>query len=102
MILVDELREYRFGPRGPGGNRLWCHLASDDLTVAGLEELHTFAKELGLKREWFQPHLRHPHYDLPPVGREAALRMGAQPVTSRELVRRLNAAREAVAVSPAE
>ena len=32
------------------------------------EELHEFAKKLGLKREWFQqpkkPLMRHAHYDL--------------------------------------
>jgi tRNA G46 methylase TrmB len=28
------------------------------------EELHRFALGMGLKREWYQNHARHPHYDL--------------------------------------
>jgi hypothetical protein len=85
VILVDELRHY---PGGPGWNTVWCHMATDDLTHEGLEELHAMARAIGLKREWFQDHPRHPHYDLPPHGRARALEAGAVAVTSRELVRR--------------
>jgi len=85
MILVDDIRKYRTGPRG---FPYWCHMASDDLTDAGLEELHAMAELLGLKREWFQNHPRHPHYDLPPPKRELAIAYGAIPVSSRELVMR--------------
>ncbi|GAH44695.1 unnamed protein product [marine sediment metagenome] len=35
------------------------HLVGDTL-----QELHDFAKFIGLKREWFQDHPRHPHYDI--------------------------------------
>jgi len=28
------------------------------------KELHDFAKLMGLKREWFQDHPYHPHYDI--------------------------------------
>ncbi len=35
------------------------HLVADTL-----DELHKFAQAMGLKREWFQNHRRHPHYDL--------------------------------------
>ena len=35
------------------------HLVGDSL-----EELHEFAQRVGLRREWFQDHPRHPHYDL--------------------------------------
>ncbi len=32
--------------------------------VAGtIEELHEFARRIGLRKRWFQDH-RHPHYDL--------------------------------------
>jgi len=55
------------------------HLASDE----SLDELHAFAKSVGLKREWFQDHPRHPHYDV--WGTPA--RSLAVNVTSRELVR---------------
>ncbi|HKP51390.1 MAG TPA: DUF4031 domain-containing protein [Chloroflexia bacterium] len=87
MILVDEIRKYKTGPRG---YPYWCHMASDDLTDFGLEELHTMAETLGLKREWFQDHPRHPHYDLPPHKRELAIECGAIAVSSRELVKRCN------------
>lgn len=35
------------------------HLAADTL-----DELHLFAGKVGLKREWFQNHPKHPHYDV--------------------------------------
>lgn len=35
------------------------HLVADSL-----KELHEFAQKMGLKREWFQDHPRHPHYDI--------------------------------------
>lgn len=35
------------------------HLVGDTL-----DELHAFARAMGLKRAWFQNHKRHPHYDL--------------------------------------
>jgi hypothetical protein len=87
MILVDEIRKYKTGPRGWP---YWCHMASDDLTDFGLEELHAMAEMLGLRREWFQDHPRHPHYDLPPHKRELAIECGAVAVSSRELVKRCN------------
>lgn len=60
------------------------HLVSD----TSLDELHTFAKSLGMKREWFQNH-RFPHYDvLSPTKRRRAIHLGAQAATSREIVRR--------------
>ena len=85
MILVDPIRKYDTGPRGWP---YWCHMATDNLADSGLEELHAFAQTLGLRREWFQNHPRHPHYDLPPERRALALEMGAMPVSSKELVRR--------------
>jgi hypothetical protein len=59
------------------------HLISDE----SLDELHLFAHNLGLKREWFQDHPYHPHYDLTTKRmREKAQKIGAQLVTSREIV----------------
>lgn len=58
-----------------------CHLAADTI-----EELHEFAAKLGMKREWFQDHPKHPHYDLVKSRRERAVALGAKEVTSRELV----------------
>jgi hypothetical protein len=52
---------------------LWCHLVADSL-----EELHSFALMLGLKREWFQDSASYPHYDVTVHNRDRALKLGAQ------------------------
>ena len=59
------------------------------LTADHEAELHAFARQLGLKREWFQMHARHPHYDLT-TGRMTrwAVYLGARVVPARELVDR--------------
>lgn len=53
-----------------------CHLMADTF-----EELHAFARKLGLKRAWFQPHPRWPHYDLTVRKRARAVELGAKEVT---------------------
>jgi len=62
----------------------WAHLVSD----RSYEELHEFADRLGLDRRRFQGD----HYDVPSELRDRAITLGAVPVDSRELVRRLRAA----------
>ncbi len=52
-----------------------CHLMA-----CSLEELHSFASKLGLKRSWFQDHPRWPHYDLTKSKRALAVRLGATEV----------------------
>jgi hypothetical protein len=64
--------------------RTWAHLVSDE----SLEELHAFADRLGLRRAWFQGD----HYDVPAEVRDEALALGAEAVSSRELVVRLREA----------
>ena len=78
-VYVDELQVWpnAWGPFRAGS----CHLAADTL-----EELHEFAARLGMKREWFQDHKKHPHYDLVKSRRDRAIRLGAKPVSSREIV----------------
>lgn len=76
-ILVDAAR-------WPWRGTLWCHLVSD----SDLEELHTFAAELGCRRVGFQGD----HYDIDIDDRERALAAGAIAVDSRELVLRLRQA----------
>lgn len=68
----------------PWRGRLWAHLASD----RDPEELHAFAARLGLPRRAYQGD----HYDIPADLRERALVLGAEPVSSRELVQRIAAA----------
>lgn len=59
------------------------HLAADSL-----EELHRFARSIGIRRSWFHQHDRHPHYDLFTEDmRRKALAAGAQLVSSKEIVR---------------
>jgi hypothetical protein len=58
------------------------HLSADTL-----DELHSFAKECGLKMEWFQNHHKHPHYDVWGGRNERmVLRLGAKEVSEREMV----------------
>jgi len=51
----------------------WCHMVSD----TSLDELHAMAARIGMRREWFQNSPGHPHYDLTPRRRLAALAAGA-------------------------
>lgn len=76
-LLVDECRWWFRG-------RQWCHLVSD----ASLDELHDFAELLGVPRRVFQGD----HYDLHEELRIDAVVLGAEQVTSRELVVRLRTA----------
>lgn len=68
----------------PWRGRLWSHLVSD----SSYEELHEFAGGLGVPERGFD----RDHYDIPEEYYDAAVAAGAEPVTSRELVRRLVAA----------
>ncbi|WP_232064315.1 DUF4031 domain-containing protein [Undibacterium sp. YM2] len=63
--------------------RQWCHLVADSL-----DELHLFAKSLGLKRAWFQAHASLPHYDVTVEVRIVALSRGAMPADRRTLISR--------------
>ena len=71
-------------PNAPGHGRLWSHLASD----TSYDELHAFARTVGIPERGFD----RDHYDVPAEWYEQMLAAGAEPVTSRELVRRLHAA----------
>lgn len=55
-----------------------------------LEDLHTFARRIGLKRSWFQAYQRIPHYDLSPGKRQLALHEGVAPLSPMGLVQVLN------------
>lgn len=77
MILIDAAI-------WPAHGRLWCHVVSDTT----LEELHAFAKDMGIPDRGFEGD----HYDLPDEMRERALQLGAREVSSRELVNALYAA----------
>lgn len=63
----------------------WCHMVSD----TGADELHEFARRLGLRRAWSQerPKSSAHHYDITTSVRIRAISLGAVPVTPRELVK---------------
>jgi hypothetical protein len=81
-VLVDPLRDY---PHAPLRLTRWCHLVSD----RSFDELHAFAGRLGIPRERFQGE----HYDLPPWLRASAVALGAEEVSTRELLARMTGPR---------
>jgi hypothetical protein len=62
------------------GRMKMSHMVADTL-----EELHEMAKQVGLKREWFQDH-ETPHYDLCQSKRRLAISLGAVQIDNRKLV----------------
>lgn len=76
-VYVDDLF-VTVGKAKPGANHVFgsgrqsCHMSADTT-----EELHAFAKQLGLKQRWFQADPRLPHYDLTPRKRRYAIFLGA-------------------------
>lgn len=79
-IMVDD-------PAYPFRGQNYCHMMSTLTNRAQAEqELHDFAARLGLKRQYFQQSLRHPHYDLSPSKRRLAIQMGATVVSSKAMV----------------
>ena len=77
MILIDT-------PRWPAHGRLWAHLVSD----TSFDELHAFARNLGVPTRGFD----RDHYDVPAERYDAAVALGAHPVSSREIVTALHRA----------
>jgi len=71
MVIIDP-------PNAAGHGRLWSHLASD----TSFEELHAFARELGIPERGFD----RDHYDVPSEYYDTAVAAGAVPVSSRDLV----------------
>lgn len=63
-MIKDEAK--RFGKN-------WCHMWTD----GDIEELHKFARKIGMRKTWFQAKKRFPHYDLVYSKRSLALQNGA-------------------------
>jgi hypothetical protein len=73
-VLIDE-------PIWPAHGTVWAHLVSD----SSLDELHSFARRAGVPERGFD----HDHYDVPRERWDAMVALGAESVTGRELLRRL-------------
>lgn len=59
---------------------IMCHLLADTI-----DELHLFAEQIGLKREWFQ-NGSTPHYDLSLTKRKVAINHGAKEIDNKQVV----------------
>ena len=84
-IYVDQLMPCISSKKWP--YKFSCHMVCDGIEEKDFEALHQFAKDLGLKREWFQNHHVNKalhHYDLNTSKRVQALKMGAQELTRQE------------------
>lgn len=85
-VYVDALFEME--PRTAQARRhgnTWCHMFADTP-----DELHAFAKRLGLKESWAQDVGRPTlHYDLVPSKRTKALKLGAKETTTRAWLNRV-------------
>jgi hypothetical protein len=88
-VYVDHVRNWgwRLGPN--------AHLFADSL-----EELHAFARTLGLRSDWFQNRPDFPHYDLTGRRHAAALRHGATLVSNQFVFERLQVNRAAREATP--
>ena len=73
-VLIDD-------PLWPKHGTMWSHLVSD----TSLDELHAFAARAGIPRRAFDAD----HYDVPIERLDELVEMGAERVSSKELVRRL-------------
>jgi len=92
-VYVDSLFRFPGHPRFPWAQS--CHLFADSA-----EELHAFARELGMKVEWSQLGRRGVlHYDLNPERRALALALGAIALDRRSSVAKWRALREAEAAA---
>ena len=75
-ILIDP-------PHWPAHDTLWSHLISD----TSYDELHEFARKLGVPRKGFDLD----HYDVPAARYAHAIELGANPVRARDIVHHLRA-----------
>lgn len=97
-VYVDEIRDWTLLAKARGlRHSHWCHLTADTE-----EELHAFAKRLGLRRSWYQrkgPNDYRWHYDVTPPKRAHAVRLGAQEIDRPQLVQIMNQRRQAAGLT---
>jgi len=57
-------------------------------TARDINSLHKFARQINLKKEWYQDHPKHPHYYLTSdYSTVRAIRAGAMLVSTRDMIR---------------
>lgn len=66
----------------PFRGMLMSHMCSPDI-----DALHRMADAIGIKREWFQDHEVHPHYDVSKAKKKLAIKLGAIEINDREIIR---------------
>jgi len=80
-VYVDKLHNVIRNPKWRYAKA--CHLLADST-----EELHKFARKIGLRREWYQ-YENIPHYDLTQRKRIRAVKNGAIEINRIELSRKM-------------
>ena len=81
MIYIDSLKSCT--PKKGWRWSSYCHMFADTE-----EELHEFAKRIGMRKEWFQ-NKKLPHYDLTAKRRQLALSLGAIEIDSSWIKQKL-------------
>jgi hypothetical protein len=83
-VYVDELM-----PCVPSAK--WKYLESCHMIADAEWELHSLAKKIGLRRDWFQrDSVTMPHYDLTKNKRVLAIRVGAIPISREDFMRKMH------------
>ena len=83
VYVDDSIHKY--------GRMVMCHMIADTL-----DELHTMADIIGVKRKWFQDKASFPHYDICKAKREIAVDHGAVEVDRRGLVEAMRRIRKSL------
>jgi hypothetical protein len=72
-VYIDDMYQY---PMGQFGRMKMSHMIADTE-----KELHAMAAAIGIARRWYQ----RDHYDVLMAYREKAIKLGATPITLRQL-----------------
>lgn len=80
MIYVDQPIYARAGVKNP--RVTYAHMVADTI-----QELHAFAKQIGIKPHFFHRSPAAHHYDINATQQYKAINAGAQLVTSREILK---------------
>lgn len=85
-VYVDQIKEIDVDEHLAKYGTLWCCMYADTI-----DELNHMADTIGLQRRHLRNHHVFPHYDLTPEMRQLAISYGAQVLTTKELMEKVNA-----------